>query len=90
MKYFETLTRYFASLDNAGMLLWSVGYMVGMVTGLLFTPAQAIVATLVVLVVFIVIRVFSVRRHGNTVQLFLSQETADSMIKHFKDNKPQV
>ena len=71
----DNITQFFAGLDKYGMGLWTGGYLVGLTTGLLFSPALALLITLGLLGIFTVVRAASARKHGPVLTIRVALDT---------------
>lgn len=79
----NNITKFFAGLDKYGMGLWTGGYLVGLTTGLLFSPLAALLITGTLLGLFTAVRAYSARKHGPTLTIRVSLDT-------LKDLNPRV
>lgn len=73
------ITQFFAGLDKYGMGLWTGGYLVGLTTGLLFSPLFALLMTLGILVVFTGLRAYSARQHAPILTIRVSLDTIEEL-----------
>lgn len=83
---FNNTIKYFAGITNDSMILWSLGYMTGVIIGFLASPLWVLIITLSLTVGFLLTKAYAERIYGRRVNVTLPEE----LIVNLEKNKPTI